>query len=303
MSPAPGFNPLRGAAIRRYPAAATRRPMLRSAAHFARLLGAGFMFAFFGAGSLALSYVLLPLGARGASGPAERARRAHRTIARGFTLFHDLMRGLGLLRYDPRAVDLGLPAGPCVVIANHPTLVDVTATCAAIGSACTVVRSDLFGSVFIGRILRAAWHIDAGDGASMAGAAVVQGALDRLAAGLRVLVFPEGTRSPAGGLRRFRRGAFEIACRADVPLVMAFITCTPPALMKGLPWYAQPKRPVRLEVVPIGTLRPADFGRDARRLARHAQELYRARVEAWRAAHPDDAPPPPADEPAEKMEP
>ncbi len=75
----------------------------------------------------------------------------------------------------------------------------MTATCAVVGSACTVVRGDLFGNPFIGRILRAAWHIDAGDGASMAGAAVVQGALDRLAAGLRVLIFPEGTRSPAGG--------------------------------------------------------------------------------------------------------
>ena len=276
--------------------------MLRSLTHFLRLLGAAFMFAFFGAGSLALSYVLLPLGARGVADPAERARRAHRTIARGFTLFHDIMRALGLLRYDPRDVSLDLPDGPCVLISNHPTLVDVTATCAVVGSACTVVRGDLFDNPFIGRILRAAWHIDAGDGASMAGAAVVQGALDRLAAGLNVLIFPEGTRSPAGGLRRFRRGAFEIACRADVPLVMAFITCTPPALMKGLPWYAQPKRPVRLEVASLGTLRPADFDRDARRLARHAQELYRARVDAWRAAHPEDAPPAPEPEPTERME-
>jgi 1-acyl-sn-glycerol-3-phosphate acyltransferase len=276
--------------------------MLRTAAHFARLVGAGFMFVFFGVGSLALSYVLLPLGARGVVDPAERARRAHRTIARGFTLFHDVMRGLGLLAFDPRAVSLDLPDGPCVVLANHPTLVDVTATCAAIGSACTVVRSDLFDNPFIGRILRAAWHIDAGDGASMAGAAVVQGALDRLAAGLRVLIFPEGTRSPAGAIRRFRRGAFEIACRADVPLVMVFITCTPPALLKGLPWYAQPKRLIRLEVTSLGVLRPADFDRDARRLARHAQGLYRARVEAWRAAHPDDAPPAPDPEANERMD-
>jgi 1-acyl-sn-glycerol-3-phosphate acyltransferase len=277
--------------------------MLRSVAHFARLVGAGFMFAFFGAGSLALSYVLLPLRLAGVADPAERARRAHRTVARGFTLFHDLMRGLGLLRYDPREVDLGLPEGPCVVVANHPTLVDVTATCAAMGSACTVVKSELFRNPFVGRLLRASWHIDAGDGASMAGAAVIQGALDRLAAGLRVLIFPEGTRSPAGGLRRFRRGAFEIACRADVPVALVFITCTPPALSKGLPWYAQPKRPIRLEVSPLGVLRPADFDRDARRLARHAQELYRARVDAWRAAHPGDLPPAPADDPNEKPEP
>ncbi len=274
--------------------------MLRPVEWVVRLVLIGGTFAYFGAGSLALSYVVLPLALRGLAPGAARVGRAHAIVARGFRQFHTIMRALRLLDYDPREASVPLPDGACVVISNHPTLVDVTAVTAALGSACTVVRTDLFENVFLGRILRECWHIDGGDGASMSGAAVIQGALDRLAAGFRVLVFPEGTRSPPGGVRRLRRGAFEIACRANVPVVLLFVTCTPPTLMKGVPWYALPKRLARMRITALDVLRPEDFGGDARRLARHAQAMYRARIEAWRAAHPDDVPAaaPPPDEDA-----
>lgn len=259
--------------------------MLRPLEWIVRLVLIGAMFVYFGVGSLVLSYALLPLARRGGGDEHARVRRSHALVAKGFAQFHAIMRALRLMHYDPRATALAVPEGPCVIVANHPTLVDVCATTAALGSACTVVRGDLFANVFVGRILRACWHIDAGNGAGTAGAAVIQGALDRLAAGFRVLIFPEGTRSPPGGVRRFRRGAFEIACRANVPVVLLHIACTPPTLMKGVAWYALPKRLARLTVTPLAVLRPEEFEGDARRLAQRAQEMYRARVEA-----PDDVP-------------
>ncbi|MFO0644641.1 MAG: lysophospholipid acyltransferase family protein [Polyangiales bacterium] len=276
--------------------------MLRPLEWIVRLVLIGAMFVYFGVGSLVLSYALLPLARRGVTDERERVRRAQSLISRGFKQFHALMHHLRLMRYDPREVSLSLPEGPCVVVANHPTLVDVTALGAALGGACTVVRSDLFENPFVGRILRACWHIDAGEGAAMSGAAVIQGAIERIEAGFRVLIFPEGTRSPPGGVRRFRRGAFEVACRAGVPVALVLVTCTPPTLMKGVPWYALPKRLVRLAVEPIATLRPEDFDGDARRLAKAAQEMYRARLDAWRAAHPEDVPAAPSDAPKEGVE-
>lgn len=270
--------------------------MLRPLEWIVRLVLIGAMFVYFGLGALLLSYVILPLARRGVVDERERVRRAHSVIARGFRQFHALMRALRLIRYDPRDVSLALPEGPCVVVSNHPTLVDVTALSAALGSACTVVKSELFANAFVGRILSACWHIDAGEGGAMSGAAVIQGAIDRLSAGFRVLIFPEGTRSPPGGVRRFRRGAFEVACRAGVPVALTFITCTPPTLMKGVPWYALPKRLARMEITALAVLRPEEFEGDAKRMTKAAQEMYRARVEAWRAANPDDVPAPPSDE-------
>jgi 1-acyl-sn-glycerol-3-phosphate acyltransferase len=63
----------------------------------------------------------------------------------------------------------------------------------------------------------------------------------RLAEGFPVLVFPEGTRSPYEGLRRFRRGAFEVARKSSVPLVPLFLRCAPPALGKGVPVWRHPR--------------------------------------------------------------
>ena len=73
-------------------------------------------------------------------------------------------------------------------------------------------------------------------------------ALERLRDGMPVLIFPEGTRSPEGGLRAFKRGAFEIAYRAGVPIVPLFIRCQPPVLSKEAPWYRAPRIPPRYTI-------------------------------------------------------
>ncbi len=273
--------------------------MLRPLEWIARLLLTGLMFVYFGVGSVLLSWVILPLRRMGAADDAERVRRTHAVVAAGYDQFHALMRWFRLLHFEPRKVNIPLPDGPCVIVANHPTLVDVTALSTVCRSHCTVVKSSLFRTFVVGPLLRYSWHIDAGEGDSMSGAAVIQGALERLAAGFNVMIFPEGTRSPPGSLRRFRRGAFEIACRAGVPVVPVFITCDPPTLMKGVPWYALPKRLARMEMEPMEVLRPEDFDKDAKRLAHHLQTIYRARIEAWRAARPDQLAPAADDAPSE----
>lgn len=247
----------------------------------ARTLAAGVMFAYFGAGGAALSWVILPLATRGMPRAAAR-RRARRIVSRGFSQFHAMMRALRLMSYDPRAVRVPSVPSPCVFVANHPTLVDTPAAGALFPDACFFVRSDFYRSPLFGGLLRACGHIDAGERGTMAGAAVVQSALDRLAEGSSVLVFPEGTRSPPGGLRRFRRGAFEVACRGDVPVVPLLFTCDPPMLTRGLPWYAQPDRLAVHTLRVLDPIHPRDFGNDPRALARHVQELYRSRLGAAR---------------------
>ncbi len=250
----------------------------------------GLMFVYFGVGSLLLSWVILPWLCRGERTPAERARVAQAVVCRGFRQFHALMRWARLVDFDPRTADVRLPPGPCVVIANHPTLVDITAVLAVMGEGAIVVRSGLFRSPFVGRLLRYCWNIDAGEGGAMAGAAVVQGAVERIEAGLRVVIFPEGTRSPVGSLRRFHPGAFEIAQRAGVPLVPLFITCDPPTLMKGVPWYALPKERSILRVETMALSAERGAGEAGRLFAREVQRMYEARLSAWKAGRRSEAP-------------
>jgi len=233
------------------------------------------IFAYFGVGGLVLSLVLLPLASLGVSDPDARVRRAHAVVARGYDSFHALMRWTRQLEFVSRDCDVRLPAGPCVVIANHPTLVDTPAVMSLVRSGCLIVKSSMFRSLLFRGLHHHAANIEAVEDGPAGGEAVIEAALQRLARGFPVVIFPEGTRSPVGGLRRFRRGAFEIAERAGVPLVLLLITCDPPRMMKGVPWWTIPKQLARLRVTALPAVDLAAEGvRGSLTIARHEQGLY-----------------------------
>jgi 1-acyl-sn-glycerol-3-phosphate acyltransferase len=110
-----------------------------------------------------------------------------------------------------------------------------------------------------------------------------------------VLIFPEGTRSPMGGLGSFKRGAFEIACRARVPVLPVLIRCEPSALSKGRPWYDIPPTMAYLTLTPLPLVRPEEFGNDATAMARAFEAMYRYRLNL-----PTDNTDPQADQPSEQ---
>jgi 1-acyl-sn-glycerol-3-phosphate acyltransferase len=103
-----------------------------------------------------------------------------------------------------------------------------------------------------------------------------------LRAGRSVLVFPEGTRSPAWRLRRFRRGAAEAAIRAGVPIVLFFVLADPPVLKKGDKWYQMPSRVPEFRIELLGPISTA--GRDSRELTAEIRDKLAERLEAARIA-------------------
>lgn len=255
---------------------------------FALATATGACFFFFWLGSSALSWVVLPLARFPLRHrPAiERVRRCQDIVGRGFRVFIASMRAVRLVDFQPRRVTFELPDGPFLMIANHPTLIDVTAVMAVHPRICCVAKTELFKSPLVGRLLRYGGHIEGGDVGSMEGAAVVQEALERLEGGQSVLIFPEGTRSPAYGLRRFKPGVFEISLRARVPVVPVLITCDPPTLLKGQPWYALPKRTAAYDITQLPTVRAGSLGDDSQAAAVHFHTLYQEMIGAWKARLP-----------------
>jgi 1-acyl-sn-glycerol-3-phosphate acyltransferase len=238
---------------------------------------AGLAFLSFWVGGLVVVAVCVPLARlrHWREPPMARAAACQRWIQRAFVLLHAYMRVCGLLHFDPRATDRRSPGPRFVMVANHPTLVDVTAIAATFGRVTCIAKTALFRTPIVGTILRACAYLDGGSGDAFAGGRVVGQALDRLAQEMPVLIFPEGTRSPEGGLRPFKRGAFEIACRAGVPVLPLLIRCEPPALGKGRPWYDIPPRTAYLTVTPLPTLHPGAFAGDAARMTRACEATYR----------------------------
>lgn len=234
-----------------------------------RIVLAGLAFIGFGVGSALLSWIVLPVASCDWN-RVRRQRRCQRLVRHAFVFFHDYMNLCGLVDYNPRAAAPELPSGPSVLVTNHPTLVDVVALIAVYGELCVVVKASLFRNPLLGPLLRLCGHIDGGKGGFGEPPTVVEQAIDRLRHGHRVLIFPEGSRSPESGLRRFHLGAFRAAFEAQVPLFPIAIFAEPPGLRSGQPWYEIPATAIRLTLQPLRPLvvgtcaNPRELLRDTR---------------------------------------
>jgi 1-acyl-sn-glycerol-3-phosphate acyltransferase len=130
----------------------------------------------------------------------------------------------------------GLPAGPCVIVANHSSHADTAALIAALPAgrrpAVAAAADYWFGGGPRSRIcqaLCAAFPVRRAGG----GSADLAAAACLLAAGRDVIVYPEGTRSRDGAIGEFHRGAARLAAAAGVPLLPVGISGTRALLPPG----------------------------------------------------------------------
>jgi len=226
-----------------------RRPSPGPIRHVLRVALTAAAFTGFFLGAAILGWVLLRLVHWGPGSLTVRQRRCQRLVRATWVVFHDYLRWVGLVNFDRRRHAFDVQA-PAIIIANHPTLIDITALTVAVGPACIVAKKALFSNPLVGPLLRACGHIPVGAPGDDTTSTVDQ-VEARLRAGHVVILFPEGTRSPVGGLGRFRLGAFELARRTGIPILPVRITAEPPALWKGLPWYAIPRQTVDFRLQPL----------------------------------------------------
>jgi 1-acyl-sn-glycerol-3-phosphate acyltransferase len=204
-----------------------------------------------------------------------RARILHRISARGVRIMHWWLRTFRIIHFDWRRVDLGLPAGPCVVVANHPTQLDPTAMMAVLVNGCTIVKPSVYRRRLVRPLLEGAMHFEGPSLDPMSIDHVLHSAVDRLRCGMHLFVFPEGTRSPEGKLNEFGRIAFEIACRANVPIVSVALRCEPCYLSRETPLFRPPARLPRMFMERLAIDDPASCGGDSRVLRERIEGRYR----------------------------
>jgi 1-acyl-sn-glycerol-3-phosphate acyltransferase len=217
------------------PGAASRpTPTPGRVAHGWRVLRTGLAFASFGVGAVVTAAVVA-LAVRGT--PAQRELRTQRIVHRAFALFTLWMRVLGLMRLSWIDAERLQSTGARLFIANHPTLIDVALLLARLPQADCIVKTAARRNPLMRSVVTSAGYL-----ANDEGDALVDACARRIAEGRSVVLFPEGTRSPRAGLRRFQRGAAHIALKSGCPIVPIVITCRPPTLLKGQPWHDVPDR-------------------------------------------------------------
>jgi 1-acyl-sn-glycerol-3-phosphate acyltransferase len=127
-----------------------------------------------------------------------------------------------------------IPAGPCVFAANHISNVDPLAFIPAIPRRVSIlVKQELFRVPILSAAMRLAQFVPVDRADPEAAAASVDVAVAILRGGLSFAVYPEGTRSPDGRLRPFKKGAFVLAIETGVPMVPVSISGAQHLMRKG----------------------------------------------------------------------
>ena len=133
---------------------------------------------------------------------------------------------------------------PAVVVANHPTWLDVMVLLSLTPHACCVVKNAHWRNPCFYGIVRAAEYVSNVDPV-----ALVEAGSRQLEAGYTMIIFPEGTRSPAPNrLHAFSRGFAHMAIKAGTPILPVLMDCDPPVFTKQMRWYNVPVRAFRMRV-------------------------------------------------------
>ncbi len=149
-----------------------------------------------------------------------------------------------------RVIDLSLHGverlqqpGPLLVVANHPTTIDATLMVALLAQIDMVVEVSWAETPVVRRAVARSGYLR-----NDSGPAVVEDGVERLRSGRRLLIFPEGSRSPVGGLHPFHRGAAWIALASGCDPVPVVIRCSPPIGLKGKAWYDIPRETPKMSI-------------------------------------------------------
>ena len=231
------------------PAAPARSSLLN---RWWRVVATGFSFATFGVGGLVLGGLVAPLVLLVLRHHQRRAMVVRWAIHHLFRAFVAMMCGLGLcsveVRHRERLRRRGL-----LILASHPSLIDVVILMALVRDADCIVKAALLRNPFTRGPVRAAGFVcnDSGPG-------LIDDCVASVRAGSNLIVFPEGTRTPAGtSLGRLQRGAANLAVRGELPITPVRITCSEQLLGKSDKWWRVPGRPGHF-VIDVGADIPID---------------------------------------------
>lgn len=215
----------------------------RQDAYVWRLLVTAVSFGLFGLGAVVVGVVLLPLVRIIPAARARKRERARTVMRLALRLFVGVMHRLGGMTYEFRGRErLGRPGQ--LIVANHPSLIDVVFLLAFVPGAGCVVKGGLWRNPLTRLAVTLAEFIRNDSTADM-----IAGAADGLSDAQPLIFFPEGTRTRPQQPLVFHRSGANIALRAAAIVTPVYIRVEPTTLTKAEPWHRIPLRRPRFTLV------------------------------------------------------
>jgi 1-acyl-sn-glycerol-3-phosphate acyltransferase len=168
---------------------------------------------------------------------------------------------LGIARVGVRVDGLEhVPEGPAVYAANHASALDIPIVFGHLPVDFRIIhKRSIYLIPFLGQAVWASRHIGIDRTNAFRARRSLADAAQRIREGTSVAVFPEGTRSPDGAVRRFKRGSFALALQAGVSVVPVSLVGVKEVVPRGLLSLVPGTVGVRLHpAVPVGDRRPEE---------------------------------------------
>jgi 1-acyl-sn-glycerol-3-phosphate acyltransferase len=249
--------------------------------YISRLLATGFLFLTFSVGGFIMANTIFPVVGIFSKTAELRRARVQGMIQFSFRGFVFLLGALRCIKVQTHHSEKLSQSRGRLIVANHPTLIDVVVLISRMPRAQCIIKREVWDHKFFGGVVRAAGYIrNDGDAENL-----LAQCKEVLARGENIVIFPEGTRTEPGKPPKFQRGFANIALLGQSDILLAAITCDPPTLTKGAPWYEIPARTAQVEV-DVGDVIDIDRYLDGqprpkavRRLTRDLEQYFIERLE------------------------
>jgi len=210
--------------------------MLQQLNYFWRVIATGLCFTLFGVGGLLLSLFVLPVQRLAIKDEQAQKAVARKTVHYTFKFFIAFMQFVGIFKFDLQQAQQLKALNGHLVMANHPSLIDVVVLISLIPNADCVVKTHLFNNMFLKGVVSNTGYISNADPAGLLADCEAS-----LKAGNNLIIFPQGTRTKPEEDLRFQRGAANIAIRCQAQVTSVMLKVVPSTLTKNVPWYRIPK--------------------------------------------------------------
>jgi 1-acyl-sn-glycerol-3-phosphate acyltransferase len=161
---------------------------------------------------------------------------------------------------------------PAIIIANHQSFLDILAMNMLMPKSILLTNRWVWKSPVFGAAIRMADFYPVAEGAENS----VELMEDRVRNGYSIIVFPEGTRSSEGPMKRFHKGAFYLAEKLNLDIIPVVLHGTGYCMTKGD--YLLKNGTVTIEILPRITPDDPRFGTGyserTKRISRYFKEEY-----------------------------
>ncbi len=198
---------------------------------FLRSFLSGFCFSIFGIGGLIIGLIFVPLVLLFCSRDTQK-RVLSGTVHYLWKAFVGLMCILKLIDIKIKNEKELQQLRGNIVIANHPSLIDVVILVSKIPRSICVVKDSLFKNIFVKSLIRRVYLSN-----SVSPEVFIKQASEDLQMGYNIIIFPEGTRTQKHESIHLHRGFAYLQIHSGHDIQPILIENKPSILGKGSPWY------------------------------------------------------------------